>query len=158
MDPDPKILKTVDSVRRLKANAERLGRTDIVKACLERIFELEGADITDPIEKRLWQAVAAYEQTLYEKHGKAVKASYTRRKIKAKGAIRTLSDWAEDPKVTPGFEALVEAGQARFTGEYVVLEFASSFNEKVVKAAREKLLYAGLQEASLPKERCHGDH
>jgi hypothetical protein len=138
-------MKDVEAVRRLLANATRLKRDDIANACKTRIFELSGCDYADPIERRLWQAVSAYEETLREKHGRKQQASYTRRKIADKGALRTLTDWALDPKVTPGFEALVAANAARFTGEYVVVEFADRFPAEAVLAARSKLAAYGVE-------------
>ncbi|KZK75751.1 hypothetical protein PsAD46_05487 [Pseudovibrio sp. Ad46] len=145
MPADPRTMTDPVSLRVLLENAKRLNRDDIADACRERLYELEGIDHDDPIERRLWQAVAAYEETLREKHGRKQKASYTRRKIASKGAIQTLTDWALDNKVTPGFMALVEGGAARFTGEYVVLEFADKFSQAAVDAAREKLLAYGIR-------------
>jgi hypothetical protein len=142
---DPTTLDDIDAVRRLKANAERLHRDDIVDACRRRIYELSGKVYDDPIERRLWEAVAAYEETLREKHGRNQQASYTRRKISDKGAMQTLTDWALEPNVTPGFEALVAAGAARFTGEFVVVEYADQFPPEAVKAARSKLLAHGVE-------------
>ena len=136
---DPASLNDVAAVRRLLANAQRLNRQDIVCACRIRIYELSAVDHDDPVERRLWQAVAAYEETLRDKHGRNQPAAYTRRKIAAKGAVQTLTDWALDPNVTPGFEALVAANAARFTGEYVVVEFADRFPPEAVTAARKKL-------------------
>lgn len=136
---DPKKLTSQEQVRLLQANASRLGRTDIVTQCKRRLFELAGVNIDDPVEARLWQAVAAYEEILREKHGRRQTASYTRRKIEQKGAIRTLTDWALEPKVTPGFEALVQNDLAEFTGEFIVVEYSDKFPEDAVAAAREKL-------------------
>ena len=136
---DPASLNDIAAVRRLLANAQRLNRQDIACACRIRIYELSGVDHHDPVERRLWQAVAAYEETLRDKHGRNQPAAYTRRKIAAKGAVQTLTDWALDPNVTPGFEALVAANAARFTGEYVVVEFADRFPPEAVTAARKKL-------------------
>ena len=136
---DPASLNDIAAVRRLLANAQRLNRQDIACACRIRIYELSGVDHDDPVERRLWQAVAAYEETLRDKHGRNQPAAYTRRKIAAKGAVQTLTDWALDPNVTPGFEALVAANAARFTGEYVVVEFADRFPPEAVTAARKKL-------------------
>ncbi|AQZ51890.1 hypothetical protein [Martelella mediterranea] len=146
--PDPSKMDDPEAVRRLMANALRLGRDDVAQACSRRLYELAGIDQVNPIEKRLWQAVGAYEETLRKKHGRQQKASYTRRKIAAKGAIQTLTDWALDPAVTPGFEALVNSGAAEFTGEYVVLEFANSFPEEAVEAARRKLVAYGVKPPS----------
>ncbi|WP_136684546.1 hypothetical protein [Falsirhodobacter xinxiangensis] len=139
MAADPDKMTDPAAVRRLLANAERLENPEVVAACQRRLYELGGQDIEDPVERRLWQAVTAYEETLRQKHGKTQQASYTRRKIAAKGAIVTLSDWAIDPKPTPGFAALVAAGMARFTGEYVVVEFRDRFAPEVVEAAIQKL-------------------
>tara|TARA_R100001132_G_C3274295_1_gene96483 strand:+ start:1723 stop:2283 length:561 start_codon:yes stop_codon:yes gene_type:complete len=138
-DPDPNEMGDVEAVRRLLANAVRLKREDIANACRIRIYELSGRDYEDPIERRLWQAVTAYEEALREKHGRNQQASYTRRKIAAKGALQTLADWALDPKITPGFKALVAADAAKFTGEYIVVEYAERFPAEAVQAAQSKL-------------------
>lgn len=58
--------------------------------------------------------------------------------------METLKDWAMEPDVTPGFKALVAANAARFTGEYVVVEYADRFPPEVVQAAKEKLLAYGV--------------
>ena len=150
MIPNPEEMTDPEAVRRLMANAERLGRVDIAEACKRRIYQLSGTNEMGPVERRLWQAVTAYEETLREKHGKAQQASYTRRKIRDKGPIQTLTDWAIADKVTPGFEALVNAGMAEFTGEYVVVEFADLFPDEVVKSAQKKLLNAGMKRDELP--------
>lgn len=129
----------IEAVRRLLSNAKRLANEEVANACRVRIYELSGRDATDPLERRLWQAVAAYEETLREKHGRKQPAAYTRRKIAAKGALQTLTDWALEPKVTPGFEALVASGAARFTGEHIVVDFADRFPLAAVEAAKQKL-------------------
>jgi|TARA_R110002126_G_scaffold288382_1_gene442047 hypothetical protein len=59
-----------------------------------------------------------------------------------KGALQTLTDWALDPKVTPGFEALLDANAAKFTGEYVWVEYADSFS---AEAAQSKLTAYGVE-------------
>ena len=128
----------VSKIRSLMANAERLGEGELVSKCKQRIFELAGGNGNSEIEKRLFQALAAYEEILLEKHGKAVKANYTKRKIRDKGVIKTLTDWAPDTKVTPGFEALVSQGLEDFTGEKIVIDFADEFPSEVVEAAKKK--------------------
>lgn len=139
MAADPTTMTDPKRVQQLMANAEKMGETGLARMCLRRLYELGGINYDDPVTRRLWQAVTAYEETLRRKHGKSQRASYTRRKIAEKGPIVTLSDWALDKKATPGFEALVEAGMAEFTGEYVVIEYASSFDSHVVVAARKRL-------------------
>jgi len=129
----------LEKIRSLMANAERLGENEVVKRCKKRIFEIAGNEGETEIEIRLFQALAAYEEILREKHNKAVRANYTKRKIKNKGVIQTLTDWALDKKVTPGFEALVSQGLEDFTGEKIVIDFAEEFPVEVVDSASIKL-------------------
>ena len=129
----------LEKIRSLMANAERLGEDEVVKRCKKRIFEIAGNEGKTEIEIRLFQALAAYEEILREKHNKAVRANYTKRKIQNKGAIQTLTDWALDKKVTPGFEALVSQGLEDFTGEKIVIDFAEEFPVEVVESASIKL-------------------
>ena len=128
----------LEKIRSLMANAERLDEDELVKKCKKRIFKIAGNECETEIEKRLFQALAAYEEILREKHNKAVRANYTKRKIKNKGVIQTLTDWALDKKVTPGFEALVSQGLEDFTGEKIVIDFAEEFPVEVVEAAKIK--------------------
>ena len=129
----------LEKIRSLMVNADRLGEDELVKKCKKRIFEIAGNEGKTEIEIRLFQALAAYEEILREKHNKAVRANYTKRKIQNKGAIQTLTDWALDKKVTPGFEALVSQGLEDFTGEKIVIDFAEEFPVEVVDAASIKL-------------------
>ena len=140
---DPNSLNDPKDIRNLMENARRKGVTDLVQKCRVRLIELGGKDIDDPLTKRLWQAVTAYEEILERKHNKAQPASYTRRKIRDKGVRETLIDWALDSKIKPGFEALVNDGLAEFTGEYIVIEFAYLFPEEAVNAAKRKLATVG---------------
>lgn len=144
MAADPKKLTDPKRVRILMKNAEDAGETELVAACRRRLFELSGVDEADPLDRRLWQAVAALEETLREKHGRTQVAGYTRRKIRDAGAVATLSGWALKPKATDGFTALVENGMAEFTGEFVVAQFPDRFEPHVVEAARARLVEHGV--------------
>lgn len=139
MAADPSKMTDPKRIRILMQNALAKNEDGLARLCMRRIFELGGADETDPVDKRIWQAVTALEEQHRIKHGRAQAAGHTRRKIKNKGAIVTLSDWALAKDVTPGFTALIESGMAEFTGEYIVLEYADRFDDKVVEAARARL-------------------
>jgi hypothetical protein len=138
-------MNDASAVRTLMQNAEKRGAASLVRDCQRRLFELGGINAEDPVERRLWEAVTAYEEILHRKHGKRQQASYTRRKIRDKGAIATLSDWALDTKITPGFEALVTDNLAEFTSEFVVVQFADRFEPHVVAAARKRLEKFGVR-------------
>lgn len=145
MAADPRTMSDPILIRRLLANAEARGATDLVRQCQRRLYELGGIDYDDELARRLWQAVTAYEETLRAKHGRAQQAGYTRRKIAAKGVVATLTDWALHKGTTPGFDALVDNGMADFTGEYVVVQFADRFEPHVVAAARRRLTDRGVE-------------
>lgn len=152
MAVDPSTLNDAARVRTLMNNAERQGASELVQRCRKRLFELAGVNVDDPLERRLWEAVAAYEEVLRRKHGRNQKAGYTRRKIAERGAVATLTDWANATKDTPGFTALVEEGLAEFTGEYVVLQYADRFDPAVVDAARSRLVDAGVDVSRIKQD------
>jgi hypothetical protein len=90
-----------------------------------------------------FEAIAAYEQTLLEKHGKKVSATRTRQKISKKGAYQSLLEWSKLHGNRPGFRSLIEAGLPEFTFEAVVVRFADRFPPDVVASCRETLRNAG---------------
>lgn len=143
---DPMKMDDPEKIRNLMKNAE--GKApEIVTACKRRLFQLSGRDYDDPIERRIWEAVAALEEILSAKNGRRQAAGYTRRKIRETGAIKTLSDWALSPKETEGFVALINDGLAEFTGEFIIMEHPDRFDDAVLVAARERLERHGV---SLP--------
>jgi len=139
MAADPSTMNDPKRIKILMQNALARGEEGLARLCMRRIFELGGADQTDPLTRRLWQVVTAYEETLRIKHGRAQRATKTRKQIETKGAMATLAALAMDKVVTPGFVAVIESGMAEFTGEYVVLEYANRFDDDVVQAARARL-------------------
>ncbi|KKC33999.1 hypothetical protein WH91_05330 [Devosia psychrophila] len=135
-------------IRMLMQNALARNEEGLARLCLRRIFELGGEGHPDPLVRRLWQAVTAYEETLKMKVGRAQRETKVRKKIETKGPLVALADWATAKDVTPGFLAAIGAGMAEFTGEYIVLEYADSFEDNVVQAARARLEGFGV---ALPK-------
>lgn len=129
----------VDELKRLMANAKRLGNDDVYNQAFRRRCELEGIDQQDPLQRDFHEVLAAYEELLEEKHGRKQQASYTRRKLKAKGVEQCLIDWALDDKETDGFKTLVERGMLELTGEYVVTKYPDRFDDYVVAAAEARL-------------------
>jgi hypothetical protein len=133
-------LKTASEARNLMANAQRRGRHDVYQAAFRRLGQLEGRNHDDPVIGQFWVAVAAVEEVLRQKHGKAQKANYTRRKAAAVGEIVCLIDWALKKHETEGFKMLVEAGLGDQTGEYVVVRNPDRFPHEAVAAARQRLV------------------
>jgi len=148
MAADPATMTDPKRIRVLMQNALDRKEEGLARLCMRRIFELGGADQPDPLVRRLWQAVTAYEESLKLKHGRAQRETKVRKKIESKGPLVALADWATSKDVTPGFLAVIETGMAEFTGEYIVLEYADSFDDSVVQAARTRLEGFGV---ALPK-------
>ena len=133
-------LKTVAQARNLMNNALRKGRTDVYQAAFRRLCEIEGKDHTDPVVVDFWKAIAALEQILFEEHGKIVRASRTRQKVKREGEIACLSHWALRDAETRGFELLVDRGLADLTGEAIIVRHANCFSPEVAAAAKARLV------------------
>jgi len=91
------------------------------------------------------ETLAAYEQILSEKNGKPTRASRTRQKITNKGVHKSLAEWTKGKEETNGFKLLVEAGMPEYTGEHLVLRYASRFPEDIVALARERLTSHGIE-------------
>src|SRR4051812_3245719 len=69
------------ALRTLMQNAKRLGRDDIWREAFRKLCSLEGTDQTDPLNRDFYQTLAAYEQLLTLKNGRATRASRTRLKL-----------------------------------------------------------------------------
>jgi hypothetical protein len=144
-DPDEKLhawISMCSDVKQLRIcaeNAESKGRLDLRDEALKRSWTLEGLNHSDPLHRDFYAMLNAYEHYLYEKHGKNLKAQYTRRALANKGVIGTLNDWALASKPTDGFKRLVAANLAEFTGECVIMRHAERFSESIVAAAKKRL-------------------
>ena len=137
-----KALKTPKQCRTVMEHALARGEKDLYAAAFRQFCKLSGADHddpSDPLNRATFEAVAAYEQTLKEKHGKNQPASRTRQKLTKKGAHQSLVDWSKLHGNRSGFHALIEAGLPEFTFEAVVVRFADQFTPDVVASCRETL-------------------
>jgi hypothetical protein len=141
-----KALKTPEECKVVMERALAQGNRDLYAAVFRRFCKLSGAthdDPSDPLVRATFEAIAAYEQTLQEKHAKNVKATRTRQKIAKKGVYQSLLEWSELHGNRPGFRSLIEAGLPEFTFEAVVVRFADRFPPDVVASCRETLRNAG---------------
>jgi hypothetical protein len=143
-------IETADDARNLMENAKNKNRMDVYQATFRRLGQIEGRDHSDPVIAQFWAAISAVEETLRQKHGKAVKANYTRRKVKKVGEIQCLIDWAFKSQETEGFRLLVDAGLGDQTGEYVLVKNSDRFPADAVAAAKKRLVENGV--LSTPKE------
>ncbi len=124
---DVNSLKTADEARTLMANAKRLGRDDIVQAAFRRVCQLEGRAHDDPVVVQFWCALAAVEEVLRLKHGKALKAAYTRRKVAAVGEVACLTGWALKKHETEGFKMSSRLASAIRPGNMLLCKTPTAF-------------------------------
>ncbi|MEJ5026345.1 hypothetical protein [Brucella anthropi] len=134
----PEQMDDPSKLRVLLTNAERQGETDLAIRCRKRLFSLAGKDYDDPLERKFWEMIAAYEDLLSRRNGRKTRASRTRAKVASKGVVETLRSWVHG-RETFGFETLVESGFPELTGEYIILELPDRFEKKDWEAAIERL-------------------
>ncbi len=125
-------------------NAETKGQNDLRDAALQKLWKLAGLNFSDPLDRDFHAMLAAYEHFLFEKHGRNLKAAYTRRALSNKGVVGTLRDWAAGAKPTEGFKRLVDANLSYFTGECVIIRHAGRFPPETVEAAKQRLADFGI--------------
>ncbi|MHB2210618.1 hypothetical protein [Methylobacterium sp. CM6257] len=139
---DVRSLKTVAECRTVMERAKMQGKDAVYQDVFRRMCAISGHendDPDDPLVRDFHATLAAYEQLLTEKNRRNQPAGRTRQKIKNKGIVQSLIDWASSSAETPGFTLLVEAGLPEFTGEYVVVRHPHRFPPEVVFKARARL-------------------
>jgi hypothetical protein len=134
-------LKTPKECEIFAANAAERGRIDLSFQARRRAVELRAAEsgAKDTVEKECLEAVYAYEETLYLKHGKRIKASRTRKALQSKGIIQAVDDIVCHENPTAGFEALEKAGLLECAFEAVVLKHPKRFSEQALHNAQARL-------------------
>jgi hypothetical protein len=117
---------------------------DFYTAAFRRLCTLAGTqdDPSEPLIRATWEAVAANEQVLFEKHGRRQQAQRTRAKLDNKGVYQSLVEWSQLKGNRIGFERIIEAGMADLTFEAVVCRFADRFPPEVVANCRDTLMKA----------------
>jgi hypothetical protein len=126
------------ALRGIMANAKRLNDNEVWRRAFRRLCALQGIDQTDPLHRAFYETLGAYEQLLTDKNNRTTIASRTRQKLKNKGIVQCLEDWALSKTPTGGFALLVSNGLLELTGEYLVLRYPDRFTTHAVKAARAR--------------------
>ena len=143
--PDPKTFTDPEKLRKLMANAVRLGYDDLAFQCKMRIAELVGdAHNESDVERAFWTGLAAAEELRTADNGRVTRLVKVRAKHKRVGAEKVLSDQMMEEALSDGFDKLVEHGRGDLTGEAIVMRYEDSFSVDVVNAARKKLMEHGV--------------
>jgi hypothetical protein len=142
--PDPQTFTDPDKLRKLMANAVRLGYDDLAFGCQMRIAEIAGAAHKDAVERAFFTGLVAAEEFRTADNGRSTKLIKIRSKHKRVGAVKVLSDMMMAPELSDGFEKLVAHNRSDLTGEAIVLTHEDEFSVDVVNAARKKLMDQGV--------------
>ena len=104
----------------VRMRAEQRGaKTDAERECLEAIF--------------------AYEWTLFKKHNKRQRASYTWRMVSERGIIPAVEHAVTRAKETSGYRGLEAEGMLEMAFEAVVLRHPEMFSAAAVAKSDERL-------------------
>jgi len=136
-------------IRRLKSReecaqfAENVRDTHpwLARAARRRAIELqlESHATTSKVLRDIWGAVYAYEEVLFIKHGRRLRAGHTRRSITMRGEVPAIEAIVKRPNTTDGFERMREAGLFENTFESVVIRNPEHFSAAAVTSAKVKL-------------------
>lgn len=91
---------SLSDLRQIMANAKSKGRDDVWREAFRRLCALQGLKQDDALSRDFYQTLAAYEELLSQKNGRRTVASRTRQKLKNKGIVQCLEDWATQPNKT----------------------------------------------------------
>ena len=148
--PDPQTFTDPEKLRKLMANAVRLGYDDLAFGCQMRIAELVGTAHNDSdVEREFWTGLAAAEEFRTADNGRVTRLVKVRAKHKRVGTEKLLSDQMMDEALSDGFDKLVAHGRGDLTAEAIVLRHEDSFSVDVVNAARKKLMDKGVAVADV---------
>ena len=85
------------------------------------------------------EAIYAYEEALFVKHGKRVKATYTRRKMDRDGIIAAIEHAVTQSHDPTGYKTLQEMGLEHLTFEAVVMRHPEAFSAEAVEQSEKRL-------------------
>ena len=141
MDDRVKRLKTPQECETFARNAKKQGRPDLAVEARQRAIELRAIayGAASDAERECLAAIYAYEEILFDKHGKRVKASRTWQMISRRGIIAAIEQAVDRPDGTAGFTALQEVGLENFAFEAVILRHPALFSESAVERYRQRM-------------------
>ena len=141
MDERVQKLRTPKDCEVFARNARNLGEHTLAAEATKRTVTLRAASYgaESDAERACLEAVYAYEEILFRKHGKRVKASRTWKVIRERGVIAAIEHVVDRPDGTAGFKALEEVGLENFAFEAVILRHPELFSESAVARSRERM-------------------
>ena len=134
-------LRTPKDCEVFARNATNLGEPTLAAQATRRAVMLRAASYgaESDAERECLEAVYAYEELLFRKHEKRIKASRTWKVIRERGVIAAIEHVVDRPDGTAGFKALEEVGLENFAFEAVILRHPELFSESAVARSRERM-------------------
>jgi hypothetical protein len=134
-------LTSPESCDKLARNLEAKGKLDLAVLARRRGIHLraEKHGAQSAAEREAIQAVLAYEQALFRKHGRTVRASRTWDMIKRRGIIATVEHLVTRTDETMGYKAVIAMGLPEMAFEAVVIRHPQLFTLEALQRARERL-------------------
>ena len=145
MDDRIKNLKTPKDCEIFARNAVAQNCPELAAEAKQRAIEIRAAEYgaASDAERECLEAIYAYEEILFLKHGRRVKASRTWQMIKRRGIIAAIEQAVDRSDGTAGFSALKEVGLENFAFEAVILRHSSLFSESAVDRSRDRMAQFG---------------
>ena len=145
MDERVRKLKTAKECEAFAKNAKKLGHPELALEARQRAVEIRAAayGATSDAERECLEAIYAYEEILFDKHGKRVPASRTWQMIKRRGIIAAIEQAVDRPDGTAGFTALQQVGLENFAFEAVILRHPDLFSVSAVERSRKRMSQFG---------------
>lgn len=140
MDPTVARLETPEECEQFALNVAA-EFPELAQQARRRSVELRAAayGAKTEAERDVMRVIYAYEDALFAKHGKRVKATYLRRKIEKDGLISAVEHAVNQPHDPSGYTTLKEMGLQDLTFEAVVLRHPQAFSAGAVERAKKRL-------------------
>lgn len=127
-----------DKLRRLSANAHRLGEAEVERAASLKLYSLLPAAEPGTLEHDVWRSIHALEGALTAERGRTTLLSRTRQKIARVGERQTVIDLVLGT-MSDGYSMLIDRDMADHTFESVALRHPEHFGADVLAAAAARL-------------------
>lgn len=138
-------------IRQLRRNALQMGSEVVAEAAFRRLVDILPDETPGTVEHDFWRTIHAFEESLTQERERTTRLSRTRQKLGRVGIIKTLEDFATSKAPAEGFSMLIERNLPELTGEAVILRHSDRFEDRIVEAARARLVEAGVDVAALPR-------
>ena len=141
MDDRIKKLKTPEECEIFARNATNQNRPDLATLAKRHGVELRAVayGAASDAERECLEAIYAYEEILFAKHSKRIRASRTWQMIKRRGIIAAIEQAVDRPDGTVGFVALQEVGLDNYAFEAVILRHPTHFSDGAVERSRLRM-------------------